>query len=259
MPNTNINGVDIYYEVHGRGEPLVLIHHGLGSIKMWEKLLPAFAERYRVILYDRRGFGQSEKGYGFDKYYLSDQYSDNSVKELAALLEFLDIDEKINIAGQCEGGAIGFYYASQFPNKVKTVTASSTLCYSKFKMIELNKDAMYTSFEDAGLEFQREMIDWHGEAYARELYSLFLKIGGAYGSDVFDLREVLKGIECPVLVLYPDRSRLFDISQAVLMYKSLPGGELAVFPDCGHKIYKEQPGEYGKCVLSFLKRHKDYQ
>ena len=40
MPNTNINGANIYYEIHGEGEPLVMLHHGTGSIRMWKKLLP---------------------------------------------------------------------------------------------------------------------------------------------------------------------------------------------------------------------------
>ena len=256
MPKIDINGVMIYYEVHGDGEPLVLIHHGIGCVKMWEKLLPGFAEKYKVIAYDRRGFGESEKGDDFRDYYLSDQYCNNSILELTTLLEHLHIKDKINIVGQCEGGAVGFHYTSHYPDKVKAITTSSTLCYSKSKMSEFIDDKMFLVFEETPPEYQEKLIYWHGETYAKELYSLFMEMGGAYGSGIFDLRGLLESIECPAFVLYPDRSGLFDVEQGVLMYKSLPNGELAVLPNCGHNTYEEQPEEYLMHILSFLEKHQ---
>jgi len=83
-----------------------------------------------------------------------------------------------------------------------------------------------------------------------------MELGGAYGLNIFDLRGLLKNIECPVLVLYPDRSGLFDVDQGVLMYKSLPNGELAVLPDCGHNTYEEQPEEYKRYIFSFLEKYQ---
>ena len=97
MATVTINGVSIYYEVHGEGEPLVLIHHGIGCTRMWEELIPAFAERYKVIAYDRRGFGNSERGDNFRDYYISEKYNQNSVKELSALLEHLNINGRLTI------------------------------------------------------------------------------------------------------------------------------------------------------------------
>lgn len=255
MPEVNINGVNIYYEVHGQGEPLVMLHHGIGCTKMWEEVLPGFAARYTVITYDRRGFGRSGKGDNFRDYYLSEQYNQNSVRELSILLEHLDVKGKIYLIGQCEGGVVGFHYTAQNPERVKAIAISSTLCYSQVPVSELMADKMFSSFEDANSEFQSKLVYWHGETYARELYSLFMEMGGAYGSGVFDLRDTLKNIQCPALVLYPDRSRLFDVEQAVLMYHSLPKGELAVLPNCGHNTYALQPEEYQRIILSFFARH----
>ena len=131
MPKATINGVNIYYEVHGQGDPLVLLHHGTGSIKMWEELLPGFAAEYKVISYDRRGFGNSDKGENFRDYYRSEQYILNSIKELSLLLDYLDIKEKVYILGQCEGGAVGFHYVAQNPDMVKAIAISSTMCCRK--------------------------------------------------------------------------------------------------------------------------------
>jgi len=256
MPKAKINGVEIYYEMHGDGDPLVFVHHGLGCTKMWEKVLTSFIKRYKVILYDRRGFGQSEKGENFIDYYINEQYNHESVKELSALLEYLDINDRINIVGQCEGGSVGFHFGAHYPDRVKAIAISSTLCYSKIDMPGFCKGKMFSCVEDAQSDFQDKLFDWHGRDYAPELYSLFMQMGGAYGTGIFDLRETLNNIECPALVLYPDRSRLFDVDQAVLMYKSLSLGELAVLPNCGHNTYEEQPEEYSKIVLSFFERHR---
>lgn len=260
MPKVNVDGIDIYYEIHGKGEPLVLLHHGTGSVKMWDELLSGFAAEYRVISYDRRGFGSSEKGENFRDYYRSERYIPNSIIELSVLLEHLGIRDKMYILGQCEGGAIGFHYAAQYPGMVKAIAISSTMCCSKTGTSQTNpsqSSKSRPSFQESPPEFREKLIHWQGKNYAPEFFSLFIEGGGAYGAggDVFDLRDTLKNVQCPALVLYPDRSRLFDVEQAVMMYHSLPDGELAVLPNCGHNTYSSQPDEYQRIILSFFARH----
>ena len=114
---------------------------------------------------------------------------------------------------------------------------------------------MFPSYEAADDEFKTKVKKWHGETLGPELYSLFVQFGGAYGCEVFDLRGVLNAIECPALVLYPDRSGLFEVEQGVLMYRSLPRGELAVLPNCGHNAYEQEPEDYLKNVFAFLDRN----
>lgn len=262
MPKANISGVNIYYEVHGQGQPLVLVHHGTGSTKMWEHLLPGFADKYKVILYDRRGFGRSDKE-DFRNYYKSEQYTTNSVRELSILLEYLDIKSKVYILGQCEGGVIVFHFAARNPDIVKAIAVSSTMCCSNAGTFRPSRPSRPSdrkgppSFQDAPQEYRETLIRWQGEAYAPELFALFVEGGGAYaaGPRPFDLRDTLKNVQCPALVLYPDRSHLFDVEQAVLMYHSLPEGELAVVPKCGHSVWLTQPEEYQRIVLSFFARH----
>jgi pimeloyl-ACP methyl ester carboxylesterase len=253
MPKANINGVNIYYEIHGQGQPLVLIHHGIGSTRMWEEFIPVAASSYKVIVYDRIGFGRSDKGKNFRDYYLGDHYSEDSIKELSGLLEHLNIKQNIRLIGQCEGGVLAFLYAVYNPNAVAAIVASTTLCYSKITVPQYFEGKMFRSFEEADSEFKEKLIYWHGNTYAQELLALFLEIGGCYGSGVFDLRKILKKVECPSLVLYPDRSRLFEVEQGVLMYNCLPKGELSVLPHCGHNTYAEKPEEYQRIIISFLK------
>ena len=66
---------------------------------------------------------------------------------------------------------------------------------------------------------------------------------------MFDLRPTLELVNCPTLVLYPDRSFLFEVEQGVAFYRHLPKGELAVLPNCGHNTYDEQPEQYGSHIV----------
>jgi pimeloyl-ACP methyl ester carboxylesterase len=91
---------------------------------------------------------------------------------------------------------------------------------------------------------------------AELFFEQFRTFGGAYGRDTFDLRPDLSSITCPTLVLYPDRSYLFDVEQAVAMYRALPEGELAVFPNCGHNNYEHQPEAYIRIVSLFIEKNK---
>jgi pimeloyl-ACP methyl ester carboxylesterase len=255
MPFTNINGITIYYEVYGDGDTIVLLHHGFGSTKMWNDIYPRLVEKgYKVILFDRRGYGRSGRGINFEEFYVSDRFCLESVEELEALREILNV-ECFHIIGQCEGGVIGIEYAVKYPEQVKTMVVSSTQCFSKVPMIELNQSAFPKIFQDLEPEVREKLIDLQGEEYVKSFYNQFRQYGGAYGKGIFDLRNLLPSVVCPTLVLYPDRSVLFDVEQAVEFYRHLPQGELAILPRCGHNTYEEQPEEYIRLVLNFLKRH----
>jgi pimeloyl-ACP methyl ester carboxylesterase len=254
MHFTQRNGLQIYYESHGEGDTIVLLHHGFGCTQMWKEIYPALVrEGYRIVMYDRRGYGQSEGGPGFDEFYVSRTFCSDSVEELAALREIIDA-EPFHIVGQCEGGVIGAAYAARYPRQVDTLTISSTLCYSRSSMPEFNRSMFPKPFEDLEPDLKETFIGWHGER-AETFYNQFRICGGAYGTEFFDIRNVLPSVSCPTLVLYPDRSSLFEVEQGVALFRSLPNGELAVLPKCGHNTYEHQPEEYIRAVLSFLKRH----
>jgi pimeloyl-ACP methyl ester carboxylesterase len=254
VPFTDINGLKLFYEIHGDGDTIVLLHHGFGCTKMWKDIYPAFVyEGYRVVLYDRRGYGQSEKGHDFQAFYEGDGFRPESVEELALLRDQFNIDF-FHIVGQCEGGVVGIDYAIQYPQHVKTITVSSTQCYSTMSMAEFNALKMPNPFRDLEPEIREKLIRWHGKDHAESFYNQFRTYGGAYGTGFFDLRDVLPSVPCPALVLYPDRSFLFGVEQGVALYRHLPKGELAILPNCGHNTYEEQPEEYTRIILNFLKR-----
>jgi pimeloyl-ACP methyl ester carboxylesterase len=255
VPFTTVNGRNIYYETHGDGDTIVLLHHGFGCTKMWKDIYPSLLEEgYRVVMYDRRGYGQSEGGEDFWEFYKGDQFRAESVRELTALREIVGF-RSFHILGQCEGGVVGVDYAVKYPQQVKTLAVASTQCYSPTTMAALNEQKFPKPFQDLEPNLREKFIAWHGKDHAEPFYNQFRKYGGAYGRGVFDLRGLLPSVKCPTLVLYPDRSFLFGVEQAVALYRHLPEGELAILPNCGHNTYEEQPREYIRLVLDFLKRH----
>jgi pimeloyl-ACP methyl ester carboxylesterase len=177
------------------------------------------------------------------------------MEELKAIKECLGIGE-CHLVGQCEGGVVGIDYAVKFPQEVKTLVVASTQCYSEVPMTELNVMKLVTKFEYLKPALQAKMIEWHGQA-AGTNYNQFANCGGAYGKDYFDLRPILPMVACPTLVLYPDRSSIFDVEQAIAFYRHLMRGELAVFPKCGQNTYEYRPEDYIRNILDFIRRSRN--
>ena len=254
MPFVKINSLKTYYEVYGEGETIILMHHGFGCGKIWKAIYPRLVvQGYRVVIYDRRGFGQSEPGDDFQGFYESDRYRPDSVEELRIIKERLGIQE-CHLVGQCEGGVVGIDYAIKYPLEVKTLTVASTQCYSEVPMIELNAMKLVDTFANLEPQILAKMVDWHGKN-AQVRYDQFARYGGAYGMDYFDLRPILPLVVCSTLVLYPDRSSIFDVEQSIAFYRHLSKGELAVFPKCGHNTYEQRPEDYIRTVLDFIMRN----
>jgi len=222
---------------------------------MWEDIFPRLVDgKYRVIMYDRRGFGRSEGGDDFLAFHLSDGYRQSSVDELCMIKKPLDIGP-YHLIGQYDGGVIiTVDYAGRYPDDVLSVTVASTQCYGEVPMIQLKKERLTSYFWDLEEGLQMKMIDWHGEM-AKIKYNQFAKHGGEYGAGYFDLRDSLPEVLCPALVLYPDRSSVFPVEQALAFYRGLPRGELSISPPhCGHNAYEQKPDDYIRTILDFLVR-----
>ncbi|MFZ5586014.1 MAG: alpha/beta fold hydrolase [Thermodesulfobacteriota bacterium] len=256
MPFIALRGQQAYYEDYGQGPLVILLHHGFGSCEMWRGILPHLATAgYRVVMYDRRGYGRSHEGGDYRDFYLSEGFRPAMVDELAALAAALDLPE-FHLVGQCEGGVLALDYAARFPGQVKSLVVASTLCHHNGDIRAFNLQKFPVAFADLDEKIRRKMIAWHGEANAERRFELFRYMGGAYGTGQFDLRPMLPGIGQPTLIIYPDRSALFEVEQAVDFYRGLPNAELAVMPKCGHNTYEQKPQEYLRLVQDFLGRQE---
>ena len=114
MPVTEANGVRLYYEIHGGGEPLVLVHGSWGDATRWRLVLPGLAESFRVLVYDRRGHSRSERG---DAPGSVDEDGD----DLAALLETLDL-APAHVITNSYGGNIALRLATRRPEIFRSLS-----------------------------------------------------------------------------------------------------------------------------------------
>ena len=106
------NGARIYYEVEGDGSPLLLIHGGLGSLRMWDGVVPALTDRYRVIRYDTRGFGQTE----------TEDVEFSNRADAIAVLDHLEAASAV-VVGQSRGGNIALDLAIEHPQRVTALVS----------------------------------------------------------------------------------------------------------------------------------------
>src|SRR3954466_7032441 len=112
------NGVSLRYAVEGSGRPVVLIHEMGGTLESWGLLAPLLAARRRVVRYDTRGAGFSEKIRG-------PLTIDTMTDDLIALLDGLGIKEKVTLAGTAVGGAIALHAAKRFPDRIIALVVTS--------------------------------------------------------------------------------------------------------------------------------------
>ncbi len=125
-----VNDINMYYEIHGEGEPLLLIE-GLGySSWMWYKQIPELSKEYRVIVYDNRGVGRSDKP---DSEYTIELMADDA----AALLTVLGV-ESAHVLGVSMGGYIAQELALRHPEKVRSLILAGT---NKGEGNSLNKNS----------------------------------------------------------------------------------------------------------------------
>lgn len=121
MPPARLNGIDINYEVHGEGTPLVLTHGYSASLGMWQDQVPAFSSMYRLVIYDTRGHGKTTAPADMDSYDLARDY----VADKLALMNHLGIQQAY-VGGLSMGGMIAQEFALQHPDRVKALLLFDT-------------------------------------------------------------------------------------------------------------------------------------
>ncbi len=121
MPIARLNGIDINYEVHGAGTPLLLTHGYSATLEMWREQVPAFSAKYRLVTYDMRGHGKTTAPTDLDAYGLARDY----VADKLALMDHLGI-EQAYVGGLSMGGMIAQEFALQHPNRVKALLLFDT-------------------------------------------------------------------------------------------------------------------------------------
>ncbi|MGB9365660.1 MAG: alpha/beta hydrolase [Xanthobacteraceae bacterium] len=228
------NGVSLRYAVEGAGKPIVLIHEMGGSMESWGLVAPILAAQRRVVRYDTRGAGFSEKIRG-------PLAIDTMTDDLIALLDGLGINERVSLAGTAVGGAIALHTAHRFPERIAAaiVTSPATFMPPENRAATL---ARVDDFERNGVRIAFEATAANG--YPEELRSdrhrfeawrsRWLANDPASFAAIYrmlsntDLTPELPSIKCPVLVIGGEFDRGRPPSRVEPIAKAIPGAKFKV-------------------------------
>jgi pimeloyl-ACP methyl ester carboxylesterase len=208
--------VNYYYEIHGRGEPLLLLHGGLGSIDMFGPVLPALAKERQVIAVDLHGHGRTELG---DRpINLIDIGND-----LAVVLEQLGF-RIVDVMGYSFGGGAAFRLAVQHPQRVRRlVIASAGYAQDGFHPEMLPQQAAVSAAMADAMRETPMYISYKAVAPKPEDFPRLLDRMGEYMRKPFNWAEDVKKLQMPVMLVFGD-SDMFRPEHVVSFYKLLGGG-----------------------------------
>ncbi len=266
MSIVKVNGINIYYEIHGKGEPLVLISGYGSNSASWFHEVPVFSKQYRVITFDNRGTGRSDKS---DVPYTAKMMAD----DVAGLLATIGVDAA-HIYGVSMGGGIAQEFALNYPEKVISLILGCTNCggthaipgdpavVSKLVsmggtgMTEESVRALMTAvYTEEVIKNNSELIE---ELIKRRLEyptPIHTYIREAQASAGFDVYDRLPQIKAPTLIINGTEDKIVPVENARIIASRIPNAELAIIEKAGH-VYNFGMGDKpDKVVLDFLRRH----
>lgn len=263
------DAVKLYYEVTGEGsQTLVLVHGWSASSLFFKRQIPELSKRYRVVSYDLRGHGRSERpenGYTIARY----------AQDLHNLLDFLQLRD-VAVAGWSMGTHIIFDYVKQYGceylSKLILIDMSAKLItddtyhvglYGKFThednlgvLVTINEN--WSGFMDAFVPAiyaktgckNPEDLKWNFEEAAKNSVTVMARMWITMSSQ--DYRDVLPKISVPVLVTYGEESCLYPAENSRYLGSQIPDAKVVGFAGCGHGLMLEDPDKFNREVSDFL-------
>ncbi|WP_420642195.1 alpha/beta fold hydrolase [Candidatus Leptofilum sp.] len=257
-----VNGAQLYYEIAGEGQPMLLIHAGVADCRMWEAQFAGFAEQYRVIRYDMRGFGRSAMPSG----------SFSNHDDVAGLLDYFQIDQAI-VVGISFGGKIAIDFALAFPERVDALVLGAPSVGGTEP-----SERILQFWEDEGAAVEKE--DWETAVslnvrlwvdgihrQPEEVNPAVRQIVGQMQYEIFqmdipdDIEEIglepvangrLHEITAPTLVLVGDLDLPEKVAQTDWLIGQIPNAQHAIISGVAHMLNMEAPAQFNLLSLTFL-------
>ncbi|CAN5797003.1 alpha/beta hydrolase [soil metagenome] len=259
-----VPGGRVYYEVEGSGPPLLLVHGGLGSLRMWDEQVPVFAEHYRVIRYDTRGYGRSE----------TDDVPFSNRADAAAVLAHVGATS-CHLIGQSRGGSIALDFALERPDLVDSlVSVAGNAGGSEPELPEGVEappwDEMERLWEAKDWEALAELetqvwVDGWGQPSDRVSPALRNRVHdwilATYRAEKSEgqpqpldppAAQRLDELNIPLLVVTGTSDEPVSVANTRQLARSVRGARLEEFEGVAHMVQLEQPERFNRLVLEFL-------
>ena len=261
MPFAQINGIKMYYEVHGEGVPVIFGNGIFSNTTGWVYQLPVFSKKYQVILYDMRGQGQSEKP--------EDPYSfELHAEDQKMLLDELGISE-VHHVGISYGAELGLVFALKYPEMVKSLIACSAVSYVgtllrsmcelwRYACVKSDPELFYYStvplnFGEQFIHEQTAILKAAKERYADLDYSPLVRLIDAFL--MLDITNNLSKIKAPTCIIAGEKDILKPANPySRLINEKIPNSEMVIVRGTGHAITFDKPNEFNSIALGFLEK-----
>jgi non-heme chloroperoxidase len=262
--------IDLHYTDQGDGQPVVLIHGWPLSGRSWESQVPALiGAGYRVITYDRRGFGQSSQpwyGYEYDTF----------TADLAALVDHLDLRDAVLIGFSMGGGEVVRYLSRYGADRVSKIVLASAVPPYLYKSednpdggvdddtidtmvagVQQDRMAFFDGFLDGFFSAGKTMkVSPQQKAYALSLLAVASPKATADCITAFsrtDFRDDLTKVSVPTLVIHGDSDNIVPIEvSGQRTAAAIPGSVLVILEDGPHGILVSHADQWNVAVLQFL-------
>lgn len=238
-----VNDIDMYYEEHGTGEPLVLLH-GFGSCgQTWKPFYGELAKHFRLIVPDLRGHGGSTNPTG--------QFTHRqAATDVFALLDKLAVT-RFRAMGISTGGMTLLHMASRQPAQVEAMVLIGATHYFPEQARAIMRSEAKRELAPADLAFYRECAK--SDQQSRELSRQFGDFKDSY-EDMNFTPPLLGTIKARTLIVHGDRDEFFPVDIPVEMYRAIPGSALWIIPQGDHvPIFGARAREFQEVVLPFLR------
>jgi pimeloyl-ACP methyl ester carboxylesterase len=265
MPQVEVDGLTINYEVQGKGEPLLLIPYTSADHACYAFQLPAYTEQFSCIAIDLPGSGESDKPAGP---YSTENYAD----QVAAFLGAIGV-ERAHVAGVSLGAAVGIHLAARHPGRVRSLSLHS--CWDRsddyLKVVVEQWRTLALSLPTVADVVVRAIFPWcfTPEMYAQrpefvETLADFVRGRPTQPVDAFlaqteaviahDASAVLGEIDVRTLITFGARDLVCSTRFAEPLRSGIAGSELVVFEHLSHAGLHEDPETFNRATLDFLRR-----
>jgi pimeloyl-ACP methyl ester carboxylesterase len=237
----SVNGMQMYFEIYGEGEPLVLLHWFTGSSQSWKPFIPAFSQDYQLIIPDLRGHGRSTNpSLAFTHR--------QSALDIFSLLDHLHI-QCCKAIGISSGGMSLLHMATQQPARLTAMVLIGSTIYFSAPSRAIQRAAVPESWDWALLRERHA----YGDEQISALLGQFQKFADSY-DDMNFTSPYLSTITAKTLIVHGDRDAHFPVSIPVEMYNTIPQSYLWIIPNGDHiPIFEKHQAAFTTTVLEFLK------
>jgi pimeloyl-ACP methyl ester carboxylesterase len=261
-----INGIDIYYEEHGQGTPVLFCHEFAGDYRSWAPQVQYLARRYRTITYSARGYHPSSVPMDAAAY-----SEEANVEDAYGLLRFLGI-EQAHIVGLSMGGNVTIKLGLAHPEVCLSLVAAGA-GFGSVNPEEFRANALETAdlFERIGMEeaaetygrgpsrlrFQQkdplgfaQMLRYLGEHSTLGSAMTMRNVQGKRKT-LYEVADQLSGLNVPTLIIAGDEDEL-ALEPALMMKRKIPNSGLLIVPKTGHTVNLEEPALFNQAVSEFI-------